>query len=116
MFWLQIWSLERGIKFEIYPREEGNYYSRRREQEKSTRWIAMVDLGNSSSPKFMNSRSNDYNRCINIPFVHQSTMLEYHELIEDWDVDYNYDHIIPKWILNYYFGMLNLYFNSRNYW
>ncbi len=47
----------------------------------------MVGLGNFSSPKFVNSRSNDYNRCTTIPFVHQSITLEYHEPIEDWEVD-----------------------------
>jgi hypothetical protein len=27
-----------------------------------------------------------------------------------------FDEKIDIWILNYYFGILNLYFNSKNYW
>jgi hypothetical protein len=30
----------------------------------------MVDLGNSSSLKSVNSRKNDYNKCTNLPFVY----------------------------------------------
>jgi hypothetical protein len=59
------------------------YYSRTWGQEKFAGWIAMADLGNFSTPKFVNSWSSDYNRCTNIPFVHQSITLEYHELVKD---------------------------------
>ncbi len=56
----------------------------------------MVDPRNSSSSKFVNSWS-DYNKCTNLPFVHQLTLQEYHEPIKHWEVENNYDPNILKW-------------------
>jgi hypothetical protein len=59
-------------------------------------------LPNSSSPKFVNSQQNDYNKCTNVPFVYQLTLQKYHEPLKDLDVDDNYDLNIPKWVyMNY---------------
>lgn len=45
--------------------------------------LLLVDPRNSSSPKFVNSQWNDYNKRTNASFVYQSTSLEYYEPIED---------------------------------
>ncbi len=46
----------------------------------------------------MNSWQSDYNKDTNAPFVYQSTSLEYHELVEDLDVESNYGLSILKWV------------------
>jgi hypothetical protein len=56
----------------------------------------MVDLGNSSNLKYVNSWS-DYNKYTNLPFLYQLALSEYHELIKDKDMEDNYDPNIPKW-------------------
>jgi hypothetical protein len=56
----------------------------------------LVDPRNSSNQRSICWR-NDYNRCINLPFVYQSTSLEYHELIKDYDVEDNYNPSVLKW-------------------
>lgn len=42
-----------------------------------------ADLGNSSSLESMNSQWSDYNRRTNVPFVYQSTLPKYHELVRN---------------------------------
>jgi hypothetical protein len=62
----------------------------------------LVDPINSSSLKFVNNRWSDYNKCTNVPFVYQSSSLEYHELVKDQDVDDNYDPSILEWVYTNY--------------
>jgi hypothetical protein len=59
--------------------------------------LLLTDPRNSSSSKFVNSRKSDYNRHTDLPFVYQSTSLEYHEPIEYWGVEDNYDPNILEW-------------------
>ncbi len=58
--------------------------------------LLLVNLERFSSLEFVNNQS-DYNICINLPFVYKLASLKYHELVEDWDIEDNYDLNILKW-------------------
>lgn len=93
----------RWIKFEVYPRKGvihvvqvpsivQEHWEERNLKDK----LLLVNLERFSSSESVNNQ-NDYNRCINLPFVYQLTSLKYHELVEDWDEEDNYDLNILEW-------------------
>ncbi len=80
----------KGIKFDVYPRKGGIHafqapstIQEHGEERNPRDKLLLANLINSSNPKFMNSWHSDYNGCTNVPFVYQSTSLEYHEPIKD---------------------------------
>jgi len=82
------WFLIRGIWFKVYPKERSIHVfqaplivQEHGDDKNPKDELLLANLGNSSSPKSMHSRWNDYNRCTNMPFVYQLALLEYHELI-----------------------------------
>jgi len=80
----------KGIRSEVYLRE-GDIHAfqtpfaiqEHQEKKNPNDELLLADPRNSSSPKFVNSRWNDYNKCTNAPFVYQSTSPKYCELVED---------------------------------
>jgi hypothetical protein len=69
----------KGIRFEVYPIkgvihvfQTPSIVQEHREKRNPRDKLLLVDLGNSSNPKFVNNRMNDYNKCTNLPFVYQS--------------------------------------------
>jgi hypothetical protein len=94
----------KGIKVYVYPKRRVihvfqvlSIVQEHQEERNPRDELLMVDLGNSSNIKYVNSWS-DYNKYTKLPFVYQLALLEYHELVEDWDMENNYDPNIPKWV------------------
>jgi hypothetical protein len=80
----------RGIKSKIYPRERGIHAFQapltiqKHEDDKNPRdEFLLADLGYSLGLELVHSRRKDCNKCTSIPFVYQSTLLEYYELTKD---------------------------------
>ncbi len=79
-----------GIKFEVYPKEGGIHVfqapyvvEEHGEKRNPGDKLLLMNLGNYLSQKSITSWRSDYNRCINAPFVYQSTSPKYHELVEN---------------------------------
>jgi hypothetical protein len=94
----------RGIKVHAYPKEgvihvfQVSFIVQEHQEERNPRdELLMVDFGNSSNLKYVNSWS-DYNKYTNLPFVYQLALSKYSELVENWDMEDNYDPNIPKWV------------------
>ncbi len=73
----EILVLVRGIRSEVYLREGDIYviqapFAIQAHQKKKNPKdkLLLADLRDSSSPKFVNSQWNDYNKCTNAPFVY----------------------------------------------
>jgi hypothetical protein len=63
--------------FEIYPRERGIHtfqapliIQEHGDDKNLMDKLLLVNLINSSSPKYVHSQENDYNKCTSIPFMY----------------------------------------------